>query len=161
MNKLLKTIAPVVLSVFCCTAVVGLAWGEDNFPISVNAPESVEVGKNFNVEIAFSKQAITSKELYLSIEFSKELNISPISTPITKESYQFSFNAPTQESTLTIGIVVTENEAIISHKTIQVKAYKAADLNPVVAVAIVTIGIFAGVVSFLAKLIAPGILGMH
>lgn len=161
MNKLLKTIAPVVLvlyvSVFACPA-----WGEETFPITVNAPESVEVGKTFNVEIAFSKQAIANKELYLNIEFSKELNVSPISTLITQESYRYTVQAPTTEGTCNINLNVTSKEgATYAHKAIQVKAYKAVDLNPVVAIGVVTLAVLLGGVSFLANLIAPGIAGMH
>ncbi len=160
MNKLLKTLAPVMLVFFCSVCIVGPVWGED-FSITVKAPENVEVNKNIDVNIAFSKAEIENRSLNLDIVYSDGFISSTSNAMITQESYQLTFKAPTQESTATIRIAVMENKVIISHKIIQVRAYKAVDLNPIVAVGVVTLAVFLGGLSFLANLIAPGIAGMH
>jgi hypothetical protein len=127
MSKLLKSVAPVVLAVFCSVCIVGPAWGEVQLtPPRISAPDYVDAAKSFQIKIVFDKDVYSAGKYSFRVSFPEQFNKGIISFQITNESYELTATAPTQEGKSVIRFLLEEEGITLWISTAEVSVVNKA-----------------------------------
>lgn len=165
MYKLIEYFALFLLIICIAASVVGVAWGEAikiDAPL-ITVPDYVDATKSFSIRIIFSEKDVKATHLSLTIDFSNEFNIASVNTLITKETYDYTFLAPSQEGKGRIDCTVyNPSHEILWTASSEVKVLAFHETTPLTVVRdatwYVVSNLWGGLGAFFQGLNAPGLL---